>query len=53
VEIVVRRGRSCRADACGATTCFGRATDFGATKSVRFENKKATVLDLKFILEKC
>jgi hypothetical protein len=24
-----------------------------AAKSVRFENKKATVLDLKFILEKC
>jgi hypothetical protein len=26
--------------------------DFGAAKSVRFENKKATVLDLEFILKK-
>jgi hypothetical protein len=33
--------------------CFDHATDFGATRSVRFEDKKATVLDLEFILEKC
>ena len=29
-----------------------RATDFGVAKNVRFENKKAVVLDLKFVLEK-
>jgi hypothetical protein len=28
---------------------FGRATDFSAAKSVKFENKKATVLELKFV----
>jgi hypothetical protein len=46
VEIAVRRGRSCRADTCGAAACFGRA------KNVRFEYKKATMLDLEFVLEK-
>jgi len=52
VEIAVRRGRSSRADACGAAACFGRATDFGAAKNVRFENKKTTMLDLEFVLKK-
>jgi hypothetical protein len=36
----------------GATACFGHTTDFGVTKSVRFENKKITVLDLKFVFFK-
>ena len=40
VEIIVRHGRSCRADACGVAACFGRAMDLGANKQVRFENKK-------------
>ena len=52
VEITVRRGRSCHADACDAAAYFGRATEFGAAKSVRFENKKAVLLDLEFVLEK-
>jgi len=52
VEITIRRGRSCRADACDAVADFNRATDFGAAKSVRFGNKKATVLYLEFVLEK-
>ena len=51
MEIAVRRGRSYRTDACGVAACFGRDTDFDAAKSVRFENKKTTVLDLEFILE--
>jgi hypothetical protein len=33
---------------CGAAACFGRATDLGAVKRVRFENKKITVLGLDF-----
>jgi len=41
VKIVVRQGRSCRADTCDAAACFGHATDFGVAKSVRFENKKS------------
>jgi hypothetical protein len=44
------RGRSCRADACGAAACFGSATGLGVAKRVIFENKKATVLDLEFVL---
>ena len=52
VEIVVRRGRSCGAVAYGASACFGRVTDLGAAKRVRFENKKTTVLNLEFVLEK-
>jgi hypothetical protein len=52
VKIAVRRGRSCRADACGAAACFGHATDFDEVKRVRFENKKVTVLDLEFVLKK-
>jgi len=52
VEIVVRRGKSCRTDARGVTTCFGRATDLGEAKRVRFKNKKVMVLYLEFILEK-
>ena len=41
MEIVVRRDRSCRADAYGATAYFGRVTDLGAAKRIRFENKKS------------
>ena len=52
VEIVVRRGRSCNADACGVAACFGCATDLDVAKRVIFENKKATVLDLEFVLKK-
>ena len=52
MEIVIRHGRSCRADACGVAACFGRAMDLGANKQVRFENKKTTVLDLEFVLRK-
>jgi len=40
VEIVVRRGRSCRVDACGTAACFGLDRDLGVAKRVRFENKK-------------
>ena len=49
VEIAVRRGRLCHANACGVAACFGRAADFGAAKSVRFEKK--TVLELKIVLK--
>jgi hypothetical protein len=52
VEIVVRRGKSYRANAYGTAACFGRAIDLGTAKRVRFKIKKITVLDLKFILEK-
>jgi hypothetical protein len=52
VKIVVWRDGSCSADACGAAACFGRATDFGAGKRVRFENKNTPVIDLKFVFRK-
>jgi hypothetical protein len=39
----------CRADAYGVAVYFGRATDFGAAKSVRFKNKKIVALDLEFV----
>jgi hypothetical protein len=52
VEIVVRRGKSYRADAYGTAACFGRAIDLGTAKRVRFKIKKITVLDLEFVLEK-
>jgi len=47
-----RRGRLCRVDACGAAACFGRATNLGVAKQVRFENKKTTMLDLEFVFKK-
>jgi hypothetical protein len=50
--MVVHRGRSCRADTCGAAACFGRAKSLGAAKWVRFKNKKETVLDFEFVFEK-
>ena len=52
MEIAVWRGKSYRADACGAAACFDRATDFCVAKNIRFENKKAKVLDLEFVLKK-
>ena len=52
VEIIVHRGRLCRADACGTAACFGRGRDLGVAKRVRFENKKTMVLDLEFVLKK-
>jgi hypothetical protein len=52
VKIIVRRGRSGRTDACDAAACFGRATDLGVAERVRFKNKKATMLDLEFVLKK-
>ena len=52
VKIVVRHGRSCHGNACGAVAYFCCATDLGAAKRVRFENKKTTVLDLDFVFKK-
>jgi len=32
--------------------CFSRAKDLDVAKQVRFENKKATMLDLEFVFKK-
>jgi len=52
VKIVVHLSKSRLTDAYSAATCFGRARDLDAAKRIRFENKKATMLDLEFVSEK-
>ena len=37
----------------GAAHAFGRAMAIDAAKSVRFGNKKQTVLDLELVYQKC
>jgi hypothetical protein len=52
LEIVVHRGESCRADACGAAACFGRAKEIGAAKQVRNRKKKISGVIFRIKFEK-
>jgi hypothetical protein len=47
------RHRPCRADMHGAAMLICRAVTLGTSKSVSFENKKLSVLNLKIVSKKC
>ena len=50
---VVATSSSCRATMHGVAQAFRRAMAIGAAKSISFEKKNKTVLDLKLVYKKC